>query len=981
MRHLEVLHPWAFGLVAVLLPVVLWAAVTSFDPVRRTRKVLVIVARVLIVIAVVVALASVRWWRRVPEEKLCVLALLDVSRSVPAGAVDGAVSQIEQLFAGADDAHAVGLVLFAGGANVAVGPRTTPAEPGTVRGAVDAARTESSGLDLESTNVERALDLAMGVFPPGFGRRVLLFSDGNATDGDAMSKVHHCRRSGVDVRTVTLSHEGAPFDLAVTSVSLPTRVQPGVGFDVTVGLSARAADDATLSLYRNGYLLEERKLSLTAGRRRETFRQRLDDPGLYLYRARLDCRQQQASLENDAAFAFTRLRTRPKVLVLGETDLEARHLMSALRGARIVCEFRTADGAPEQLPDLLDFDAVILNNLRAASLNTPGQRLLKDWVELFGGALLVVGLDAVGGYAGTPVEEALPVVSDLNRLGKVSTSVVVIADTSRSLLLADREDGDGGTPGAVLSRPTIIRRTAKQILDGLGERDTFGLIGYGSEQYAPRWVVRPQKVYDRVKIASAIDVRLQTTPRFHDLEALDALIKRETLPAAPMPPDQLAREIEALVDPHHRPHLVPKALMPLVRDRLKATKQAINPDQLCQAIERLLEPNAFLARSNAYRSVVRAVSELKQRETARKSIIMLTDGYLEGDLDYERIAGQLAADGISMSTIALKQADANKPVLEGIARWGVGRSYRLDDPAAFAERFRKGLESIGKPRVMEFPFRARKVTDSPLLRGVNVPVAPQLFGYVRTAAKLGAQHLLAVPPDYEPLLTSWEFGTGRAAVFTSDAQERWASLWVRDWLQGFNQLWSSVVHALCERPVGRRLVPQLDVDGQHLKLAVDFLDASNRFLNGESLKARFYYLGEAGYVFSRTSVEEVPMAQAAPGRYACEYRAPAKGIYMARIAGEGPRDVVATGFVVSLLAEETTLTADEATLKGWASAGGGEPGGTPETWLSVAGKTRERAVDLSQWAMIFAAVLFAGDVVLRRWPAFTGYLAARRKHA
>jgi hypothetical protein len=278
---------------------------------------------------------------------------------------------------------------------------------------------------------------------------------------------------------------------------------------------------------------------------------------------------------------------------------------------------------------------------------------------------------------------------------------------------------------------------------------------------------------------------------------------------------------------------------------------------------------------------------------------------------------------------------------------------------------------------MEFPFRARKVGESPMLRGVNIELSPQLFGYVRTAPRLGARNLLAVPPDYEPLLSSWEFGAGRAAVFTADAQEHWASLWVRDWPQGFNQLWSSAMHALCERPVGRRLVPQLDVSGQHVKLNVDFVDESNSFLNGEPLTARFYFLGEEGYIFSRTAVEEFPMTQAAPGRYTCEYRAPERGIYIARIAGSGPRDVAAMGFVVSLLAEETTLSADEAALKRWAVAGGGALGGTPEDWMNERTKTRESAVDLSKWAVILAALVFAVDVVLRRWPAFSRFFARK----
>jgi len=364
---------------------------------------------------------------------------------------------------------------------------------------------------------------------------------------------------------------------------------------------------------------------------------------------------------------------------------------------------------------------------------------------------------------------------------------------------------------------------------------------------------------------------------------------------------------------------------------------------------------------------------------------MLTGGYLTSGarrddakkgtagILYDRLAGELAADGITLSTIALKHGDANTTLLENVAKWGNGQSYRLDDPAAFADQFKDELDSQSRPRVMEFGFRARKVLDSALIRGVNVELAPQLFGYVRTAAKLGAKRVLAAGPDFEPLLATWDFGAGRTAVFTSDAQDRWASLWIKDWGQGYAQLWGTVVRGVCERSVDRRILPQLEVRGQHVELAVDFVDSANRFLNGERLKASFYCLGDEGYAFSRTAVDDVPLLQKAPGKYICSYKAPQKGIYLVRVqsTGEGAekRDIATAGFVVSLLAEETTLTADEAAANALASAGGGSVNGTVDQWLSLADKTRKSLMDVSHWAMILAAILFVVDVLLRRWPA------------
>jgi len=996
---LEVIYPWVFLLLAVVLPVVGWIVWRTFDPMRGARKWLVLTVRVTVVTLAVVGLAGVRWWRQEPEKKICVLAVVDVSRGVPEEAIEKVLPQVEELLSKADEQHEAGLILFAGDAKVAIAP-TAHVESGRAKNAIAKARKSGGGVNLDATNIEAALDLAMGVFPAETGRRVVLFTDGNATDGDAMGKVHRCRELGVDVSAVVMSHDAGPFDLAVTSVSVPTRVQPGLGFDVKVQVAARAASDAILTLYRNGYLLEERKLSLAAGGHKEVFRQRLDEPGMFLYRAKVSCQKKQATLDNDTAFAFTRLKTADKVLVLGESDVESRYVMAALRGGGIVCEFRTADGAPEDLPDLMDFDAVVLNNLRASSLNASQQRLMRDYVELFGGGLVVIGLDGVGGYAGTAVEDAMPVVCGVERLDKITSSVVVIADTSPSLVLADADDAAAGKGG--VSRPEIIRRTAKQILAGLTEKDYFGVIGMGSSKYAPKWVVRPQKIYDRAKIEAAIDEHLQTKPVFPDTEALAGVIERMAAPAMKLPPEQLAKEVEKLLDPRRLPHLAARPFMAFLRNQLKATKNAINPDEITQAVERLIEPNAFLGESNAYPSIARAVTELQQREAARKSIIMLTDGYLtggerrddsansqDGNADatpkrktmsgvlYDRLAGELAADGITLSTIALKQADANTVLLENIARWGNGQSYRLDNPAAFAEQFKNELESMSRPRVMEFGFRARKVSDSPLIRGVNVASSPQLFGYVRAAAKLGAKSVLAAGPDFEPLLATWDFGAGRSAVFTSDAQDRWASLWVKDWPQGYNQLWGSVLHAVCEKPMDRRIMPQLEVRGQHVELSVDFVDASNRFLNGEKLKASFYCLGDEGYAFSRTAVDEVLMTQKAPGKYTCTYNAPQKGIYIVRVQGEGQRDIATAGFVVSLLAEETTLTADDSAVNALAAAGGGKVDSTADRWMNMVGKTREKAMDVSHWAMILAAILFVVDVLLRRWPAVTGLLKKR----
>ena len=79
-----------------------------------------------------------------------------------------------------------------------------------------------------------------------------------------------------------------------------------------------------------------------------------------------------------------------------------------------------------------------------------------------------------------------------------------------------------------------------------------------------------------------------------------------------------------------------------------------------------------------------------------------------------------------------------------------------------------------------------------MLEGTGVETAPALKGYVKFKAKSGADLLLQI--DKDPLLTRWQYGLGRSAVFASDAKSRWAADWV-GWA-GFDKFWMNVLRDL-----------------------------------------------------------------------------------------------------------------------------------------------------------------------------------------
>ena len=61
----------------------------------------------------------------------------------------------------------------------------------------------------------------------------------------------------------------------------------------------------------------------------------------------------------------------------------------------------------------------------------------------------------------------------------------------------------------------------------------------------------------------------------------------------------------------------------------------------------------------------------------------------------------------------------------------------------------------------------------------------------------------------DPLYVRWQYGLGRAAVFTSDAKSRWAADWIH-W-PGFDKFWINVT---------RDLLPHSDRIGSHQRISI-----------------------------------------------------------------------------------------------------------------------------------------------------------------
>jgi len=197
-----------------------------------------------------------------------------------------------------------------------------------------------------------------------------------------------------------------------------------------------------------------------------------------------------------------------------------------------------------------------------------------------------------------------------------------------------------------------------------------------------------------------------------------------------------------------------------------------------------------------------------------KHIVLLTDGISE-EGDSMELAKQALTNRVTISTVGLGQ-DVNRAFLEKVAQSAEGRSYFLNDPSGLEQILLRDVEEHTGATAVEKPIVPRVAQKAEILDGVPIETVPPLRGYVRFEARPTAETILEVERD--PLLVRWQYGLGRAAVFTSDAKNRWAVSWL-SWA-GFDRLWANIVHDLLPRASASETSAELDrASGQ---LVVDY---------------------------------------------------------------------------------------------------------------------------------------------------------------
>jgi len=299
--------------------------------------------------------------------------------------------------------------------------------------ALDRARSELSGLPVAglivatdgSDNAERTID----------------------------SSIAGLKAQNIPVFSVGVGKERLTRDIQVTRVETPVRTLKGSSLvlDVVITQVGYAGRKVPLVVEDAGRLVSTQEVTLPSDGESQTVKVRLktSEVGARLFQFKIaPIPDEEVALNNTREALIDVVDRKEKILyVEGEPRPEPKFVRQATdadENLQISLLQRTAeatsnspdkylrlgvesgaelaDGFPTTREELFKYRGIILGTMEASAFSADQLRMLGDFVDVRGGGLLMLGGPhsfAEGGWAGTPVDDVLPVVLDRGSRGPV----------------------------------------------------------------------------------------------------------------------------------------------------------------------------------------------------------------------------------------------------------------------------------------------------------------------------------------------------------------------------------------------------------------------------------------------------------------------------------------------------------------------------------------------------------------------------------
>ena len=424
-----------------------------------------LVLRLFILALLVFSLAGTQLVRAVDD--LAVVFLVDASDSMSSDDLARAESFVREAVADMRPNDRAGVILF--GANALV------EQPVRLFGPGEELPSFASQPQRMQTDLAEAMRLGLALMPPDAARRLVILSDGAETTGDSIEAARLAAAAGVSIDTIYLDRPASTGEILLHDVRAPARVRQGETFRLELVAESTIAGDAVIRILDDTGLVREEPVSLRPGINNYVVRLQAGEAAFRRYQVVLSpVNAADSVVQNNSLAAFTEIVGQPRVLLVAAgVDArgqpiadEAAQLAQALAASGLLIDRVTPQALSPVTADLADFAAIVLVNVNARDLAPRKMEALQAYVRDLGGGLVAVGGPdsyGVGGYFGTPLEDALPLdmqIHDQDRFPEVS--MVMVLDRSGSMA-----QEEGGVPKIRLAAEGAVR--ALELLNDFDE--------------------------------------------------------------------------------------------------------------------------------------------------------------------------------------------------------------------------------------------------------------------------------------------------------------------------------------------------------------------------------------------------------------------------------------------------------------------------------------------------------------------------------
>lgn len=264
---------------------------------------------------------------------------------------------------------------------------------------------------------------------------IVLSSDGADTAGGlSADDLAELAGYGVPIHTIGVGRSSMPEDVELTDVTLPDRALPGSTVSARISVRHDAAGTTNIKVYDGDNLLElvPMELAEDSGTTTAWVEVPLNEAGPHELHFSVDSAPDEVEFRNNNRAALVNVANEQyRILYFeGEPRWEYKFLRRAIGGDEDLSVatllrvspnkyYRQGIDSPEQLQDgfpklrdeLFGYDALIIGSVEAASLSLPQQELIRDFVSVRGGSLLMLagpsGLGN-GGWGQSAVADVLP---------------------------------------------------------------------------------------------------------------------------------------------------------------------------------------------------------------------------------------------------------------------------------------------------------------------------------------------------------------------------------------------------------------------------------------------------------------------------------------------------------------------------------------------------------------------------------------------